>query len=690
VVGNCRLFVDTCSIMHEKAQDFFYKLAPILIDHKKQIIIPHKVAIEIERLQNSPRPATNNAAKTGTTILKHYIDYNIVDVRGEKNDPFADNVFHYVFSKFRTQYDLALLTQDKGLAMDILSLKSSQAIKSSKKLLVLKIGKRGDALMWRNEKTVHETKEKHSESNKTFRICDKHRPQKDSIINARKIPEEGDFIEAGDFGKARLLRVLGEGGEGKIFSTDLGHACKIYFKERLTENRFEKLALMAEKKTEIPGVCWPLALVRNSYNDFVGYLMPTAEGRPMQKCMFVKPLLEKYFPNWTRKNLVQLSITWLEKVIELHRFNIFIGDLNPLNFIIKSDQELFFVDTDSYQIEDFPCPVGMGNFTAPEIQGKDFASFLRTSEHEYFAIATLLFMVLLPGKPPYSHQGGGDPIKNIKRGQFPYPLGSQSGGKTPDGPWRYIWSHLPYKTKKAFHNCFVNEKRISPDRWLDLMKSYKFALEKGRLDPEGDGESDKLFPTRFKSVTNYAKEMYGAEDGRWKSFKCDNCGKTFQSNADQANKMKNVSRQICRDCSQIQKIENTTGEMIICSDCGDTFLFSKSEKTFYDQKGFDPPKRCKQCRNSRIESKSATLPSASMGFAKNKPIKQSNVSSGFVATQSPGTSKSPKTKKTNSTYSKDLMKILKVVYAILCVCWKIFKSILLFSIKLFKLIFSPK
>ena len=229
IVANYRLFVDTCSIMYDKAQGFFYKLAPILIDQKKQVIIPHKVAIEIERLQNSTKPDTRNAARSGATILEHYLDYNLVDIRGEKNDPFADNVFHYVFSKFRTQYDLALLTQDKGLAMDILALKSSQAIQTSKKLFVFKIGKRGDVLMWRNMKDFHATQGKHSTSTQKFRLCRKPRSQEDRIISVRKIPEEGDYIEAGDFGRIRLRRLLGKGGEGKIFSTDSGYACKIYF-----------------------------------------------------------------------------------------------------------------------------------------------------------------------------------------------------------------------------------------------------------------------------------------------------------------------------------------------------------------------------------------------------------------------------------------------------------------------------
>ncbi|MBF0120753.1 MAG: zinc-ribbon domain containing protein [Desulfobacterales bacterium] len=618
------LFVDTCSIMHEKANDFFYRLAPILISFKKQIIIPNKVVIEIDRLRNNMKLVTRDAAIRGATILKDYKDYNLIDVRGEKSDPFADNVFLYVFSKFRTQYNLALLTQDKSLAMDILALKKSKAVQTSRKLLVLKLKRDGSISLWKDDySSISNTKEPYTNTSitetKKFRLGLKPIPKKNHYLKTNEVPKEGDYIDADEFGRLRLKSIIGAGGEGKIFLTDSGFACKVYSKELLTENLFQKLALMVNSKIIINGVCWPVALAKNLHKEFVGYLMPLAQGSPMQKCMFVKPLLEKKFPHWSRKNLVQLSISWLEKVVELHDMNILLGDVNPLNFLIKSDQEIFFVDTDSYQIEDFPCPVGMANFTAPDIQGKNFSTFLRTFEHEYFAIATLLFMILLPGKPPYSHQGGGDLIKNIKEGVFSYPLGEKSNKKTPDGPWRFIWSHLPYKTKEAFYKCFVNKEMLNPAQWLDLMRSYKYALENGHLDP--DGESDKLFPTRFKGVSTFAKEVFGAEDIGWEKFNCDKCGKTFQLNAEQANKMRNVPRKVCKDCYQLQKMENTTGEMIFCSNCGETFLFTISEKFFFNQKGFDKPKKCKKCRENRKESNSSSI---LLNSKTNRPASQSN------------------------------------------------------------------
>ena len=77
--------------------------------------------------------------------------------------------------------------------------------------------------------------------------------------------------------------------------------------------------------------------------------------------------------------------------------------------------------------------------------------FLRTQQHENFAIATLLFMVLMGGKPPFSFQGGGDPRENIQARKFPY---TQSKRDIPSGPYGYIWSYFPKDIAFAFGRAF--------------------------------------------------------------------------------------------------------------------------------------------------------------------------------------------------------------------------------------------
>jgi DNA-binding helix-hairpin-helix protein with protein kinase domain len=144
--------------------------------------------------------------------------------------------------------------------------------------------------------------------------------------------------------------------------------------------------------------------VRDPDGRFVGILMDRAEGVDLQRALFVKPLLEKTFPHWTRRNLVDLALDVVQKVRELHRRNVLLGDLNPRNILADPQGRAWFVDLDSCQVGGYPCPVGTPTFTPPEIQGRDFKTFLRTPEQEQFALATLIFMILLPGKPPYSHR----------------------------------------------------------------------------------------------------------------------------------------------------------------------------------------------------------------------------------------------------------------------------------------------
>lgn len=328
-----------------------------------------------------------------------------------------------------------------------------------------------------------------------FELCKAPTIDKPTSLTVSGIPSEGDIVSSGDHGRVRLLKTLSAGGEGTIFETDRGdRVCKIYHKDRLTSSRQRKIELMLSRKIVKEGICWPVDFVTNSSGQFVGYLMPRAKGKPMQHTMFVKPVLEKSFPAWSRIDLVNLCIAFLDKIAYLHSLNIIVGDINPLNVLVTDQSNnLWIVDTDSFQIEGFPCPVGTVNYTAPEIQGINYAEFMRTREHELFAVATMLFMILHPGKPPYAQQGGGDPADNIKKQNFAYPYGKDISGKAPEGPWQNIWANLPGKIKEAFWNTFKNNQRIDVADWKKLLKLYRSEILKG-------WHSNEIFPTTFKIV----------------------------------------------------------------------------------------------------------------------------------------------------------------------------------------------
>ena len=46
--------------------------------------------------------------------------------------------------------------------------------------------------------------------------------------------------------------------------------------------------------------------------------------------------------------------------------------------------------------------------------GRAIYEYLRTKDDDIFALATLVFQLMLPGKPPYSYSGGGTEKENIR------------------------------------------------------------------------------------------------------------------------------------------------------------------------------------------------------------------------------------------------------------------------------------
>jgi CxxC-x17-CxxC domain-containing protein len=57
-------------------------------------------------------------------------------------------------------------------------------------------------------------------------------------------------------------------------------------------------------------------------------------------------------------------------------------------------------------------------------------------------------------------------------------------------------------------------------------------------------------------------------------------------------------------------------QTIICSDCGQEFVFTAGEQQFYAERGFEhPPKRCKPCRAQRKQQASSAKEGASASGA---------------------------------------------------------------------------
>lgn len=48
-------------------------------------------------------------------------------------------------------------------------------------------------------------------------------------------------------------------------------------------------------------------------------------------------------------------------------------------------------------------------------------------------------------------------------------------------------------------------------------------------------------------------------------------------------------------------------ELLYCQQCEDPFVFSAKEAERFERLGFDPPRRCPDCRKHKIKDTEATL-----------------------------------------------------------------------------------
>lgn len=433
----------------------------------------------------------------------------------------------------------------------------------------------------------------------------------DTTLAFSALPSEGERVEwasADKTGTLVLGALLGEGGEGAVYDGDRGTVVKIFDKDHLTRHRKEKIELLVSRNLRTKGLCIPTAVVRNSAGEFVGYVMPKASGREFQRTIFNKRKFEREFPNWKKADLVDICISFLEKVQYLHSINVILGDINPKNLMVDEKKNVFIIDADSWQLEGYPCPVGTPMFTSPAMLGKTYSDDLRTMEDELFAVATMLFMIVMTGQFPYIRTGtDGDMVQLIKEGNFAFQYENRNNKDQPEGDWKYMWSHIHKPVKYLFWHTFHREgkrykKRPTATEWLEAFKAYRSYLRNGRMS--FDPMSNDVYPIRNKAF----KQDTPIQD-------CPTCGRKEAIagiwNDDSEEYF--VPRQ-CNKCRDQQPGRTATSRQVSvpCRDCGLSFPKSqlrygrcpacaqKDDERQARSTTLDPTRLCARCQKPYI------------------------------------------------------------------------------------------
>src|SRR2546421_3957219 len=297
--------------------------------------------------------------------------------------------------------------------------------------------------------------------------------------------ENGSFLQLG--------QELDAGGEGKIYSI-IGEprlVAKIYHKP--TAERTAKLDVMLAHPPDDPtrrqghiSIAWPTERVLDSQNRCVGFLMPYID---MNNSF---PLLKLYNPQDRRKTMPGFSWRYLLRTARnfasilaaLHKHGYVVGDLNESNILVTSTALVTLVDCDSIQVRGqhqvFRCTVGKPEYTPPELQGCNFSRVERFPTHDSFALAVMIFLILMEGRHPFTGiWKGTDPPptldQNIKARNFPYANNSRFLPPRHALPFNILPPSLQTLMRRSLTTN--RARRPSAGRWFHALHSLEDQLE---------------------------------------------------------------------------------------------------------------------------------------------------------------------------------------------------------------------
>jgi len=311
------------------------------------------------------------------------------------------------------------------------------------------------------------------------------------------------FQKASD-GKSVQLATSSEkkGGEGSVYTlrNDRTRAAKVYHDPASVNET--KLCTMLAAPPRDPmahkghvSLAWPIDLLEEN-GHVVGFLMPRARCSA-SLFSFLRPKLrmEKH-PDFTYRGLHRLARNVSAAFSAVHAEGHVVCDVNPRNVLATEKALACLIDTDSFQVRDpkgqrtFVCEVGVPEFTPPEHQSKQYASYQCDVTHDHFGLAVLLFQLLMEGNHPFAGRYS-DSVHTptmedaIAAGNWPYDSESR-GRPRPASPPAAILSPV---LRRLFYQCFTEghrtpQARPSARKWKKALEEAECSLVRCENNPQ--------------------------------------------------------------------------------------------------------------------------------------------------------------------------------------------------------------
>lgn len=260
--------------------------------------------------------------------------------------------------------------------------------------------------------------------------------------------------------KINQLTPLAEGGEGYIY--EYGNDILKIYKPCVNIAAKEKKIQLLMDKTLPKEAIKPIMAVYGNNNNFIGYIMPKAVGEEIRVLTNKKYLKAN---GVTTQDILKILLKVHNTIKSIHTAGVCIGDLNDQNILFDTNGNVYFIDCDSWSVEDEKCEVCMDLYKDPLMNGNDF-----TKETDVYAEAILIWKTLTR-----IHPYGGtmtpdiDILERMKKG---ISVIDNPDVKIP----RTIkpWNNLAPSLIGSLKNIFENKSRSMGDELQNMTDNLKF------------------------------------------------------------------------------------------------------------------------------------------------------------------------------------------------------------------------
>ena len=453
------LLLDTSFILDSRFCDFFHSTYNRLQNYNQKLIIPQEVIKEIKKVKDEKKISKEHYLEVMYLLEEYRKSKELTIVKELPHKNHTDNLFIAKITELRLRRNILLCSNDRNLIRDVNNLNNSLSTYKIKDIKTYSFS---------NSQNTERLKENYlinDNSNKIYKY------EKTDHSLTERIPHKTESNQL-----LTNISLFQKGGEGIVYKKGNNELVKIYHKNEMDKNQEKKIRFLMNLKN-CRNVMLPKEIVYNKNNQFIGYTMDLVEDSETLDSYLRGIIGRKYRP--TRLDLVKICTKISEITRNLHSQGIFIGDWNLKNILINPiTLEIIFIDTDSYQTKDFPCPVAATGFLDPDFikltNGNKLNSYFRNERNEMFSYCVLIFTILMLGKAPFA----GKDNNNIENNEYHFPYRFNSfNEKEPEGMWKFIWHNFSFKIKDSFSDTFKHAKRYNIDWWLYALNSYKYNIE---------------------------------------------------------------------------------------------------------------------------------------------------------------------------------------------------------------------